>query len=305
MVAYWNWRRQFRQIRADFKRTLGMEDSVTMNSNINTPAEAIEANINAGAGKANLPLGKMILLGIMAGAFIAIGGASSNVSVHSMADVGLARTLAGCIFPVGLMMIVLVGGELFTGNCLMMMGVLDKKIKGLQMLRNLVVVYLSNLVGALIVDVLVFYSGQFDYTGGALGAYTIKVALAKANISFGKGFTSGIMCNILVCGAILAAAAAKDATGKIFACFFPILAFVAAGYEHCVANMYYIPAGIFAQSTLGLEQAASVVNLGMLSWKNFFIHNLLPVTLGNIVGGVSVAVIYSAVYRGGKGKKRG
>ena len=95
MVAYWNWRRQFRQIRADFKRTLGMEDSVTMNSNINTPAEAIEANINAGAGKANLPLGKMILLGIMAGAFIAIGGASSNVSVHSMADVGLARTLAG------------------------------------------------------------------------------------------------------------------------------------------------------------------------------------------------------------------
>lgn len=303
MVAYWNWRRQFRQIRADFKRTLGMEDSVTMNSNMNTPAEAIEANINAGAGKANLPLGKMILLGIMAGAFIAIGGASSNVSVHSMADVGLARTLAGCIFPVGLMMIVLVGGELFTGNCLMMMGVLDKKIKGLQMLRNLVVVYLSNLVGALIVDVLVFYSGQFDYTGGALGAYTIKVALTKANISFGKGFTSGIMCNILVCGAILAAAAAKDVTGKIFACFFPILAFVAAGYEHCVANMYYIPAGILAATKAEyVTKAEELYGITAAQYEALsvsgMLRNLLPVTLGNIVGGsVCLGCLCYFIYR--------
>ena len=218
------------------------------NNSINSPAEAIEANINGGVVKANLPLGKMILLGILAGAFIAIGGASSNVAVHSISDVGLARTLAGVIFPVGLMMIVLVGGELFTGNCLLIMGVLDKKVTWLQMVRNLCIVYLSNLVGSLIIDALVFYSGQYDYTSGLLGAYTIKVALAKATISPLKGFTSGIMCNILVCVAILAAAAAKDATGKIWAIFFPILAFVASGYEHCVANMYYIPAGIFAAS---------------------------------------------------------
>lgn len=274
-----------------------------MNNSMNSPAEAIEANITAGVGKANLPLGKMILLGVMAGAMIAIGGASSNVAVHSIADVGVARTLAGCIFPVGLMMIVLIGGELFTGNCLMLMGVLDKKIRGVQMLRNLVVVFLSNLVGALLVDVLVFSSGQFDYTSGALGAYTIKVALAKATLPFGKAFTSGIMCNILVCGAILLAAAAKDVTGKIFACFFPILAFVVAGYEHCVANMYYIPAGMLAATNadymakaeelygITAQQCEALSVSGML-------QNLLPVTLGNIVGGsVCLGCLCFFIYR--------
>lgn len=274
-----------------------------MNDHMNTPAEVIETNINAGVVKANLPLGKMILLGIMAGAFIAIGGSSSNVAVHSIADVGLARTLAGCIFPVGLMMIVLIGGELFTGNCLMIMGVLDKKFKAVKMLRNLVVVYLSNLVGALIVDALVFYSGQYDYTSGALGAYTIKVALSKSTMSFDKAFVSGIMCNILVCAAILTAAAAKDIAGKLLAIFFPIWAFVVAGYEHCVANMYYIPAGIFAASNpdyvakaeelYGITaQQCESVSIGGL------VHNLIPVTLGNIVGGaVCLGCLCFLIYR--------
>lgn len=274
-----------------------------MNEHMNTPAEVIETNINAGVVKANLPLGKMILLGIMAGAFIAIGGSSSNVAVHSIADVGLARTLAGCIFPVGLMMIVLIGGELFTGNCLMIMGVLDKKFKAVKMVRNLVVVYLSNLAGALIVDALVFCSGQYDYTSGALGAYTIKVALSKSTMSFDKAFISGIMCNILVCAAILTAAAAKDIVGKLLAIFFPIWAFVVAGYEHCVANMYYIPAGIFAASNpdyaakaeelygITAEQCASV-SIGGL------VHNLIPVTLGNIVGGsVCLGCLCFLIYR--------
>lgn len=274
-----------------------------MNDHMNTPAEVIETNINAGVVKANLPLGKMILLGIMAGAFIAIGGSSSNVAVHSIADVGLARTLAGCIFPVGLMMIVLIGGELFTGNCLMIMGVLDKKFKAVKMVRNLVVVYLSNLVGALIVDAFVFYSGQLDYTSGALGAYTIKVALSKSTMSFDKAFVSGIMCNILVCAAILTAAAAKDIAGKLLAIFFPIWAFVVAGYEHCVANMYYIPAGIFAASNpdyvakaeelYGITaQQCESVSIGGL------IHNLIPVTLGNIVGGaVCLGCLCFLIYR--------
>ncbi|MDD6810311.1 MAG: formate/nitrite transporter family protein [Lachnospiraceae bacterium] len=273
------------------------------NNSINTPTEAIEANINGGVVKANLPLGKMILLGILAGAFIAIGGASSNVAVHSLGDVGLARTLAGVIFPVGLMMIVLVGGELFTGNCLLIMGVLDKKVTWLQMVRNLGIVYLSNLVGSLIIDVLVFYSGQYDYTGGLLGAYTIKVALAKATISPLKGFTSGIMCNILVCVAILAAAAAKDAAGKIWAIFFPILAFVASGYEHCVANMYYIPAGMLAASNPAYVTKAEEVygitagQCEALSIGGLF-QNLIPVTLGNIVGGsLFLGVLCFCIYR--------
>jgi len=261
-----------------------------MDKHFNTPSEVIEGNINAGVGKANLPLGRMILLGIMAGAFIALGGATSSTAVHSISDVGLARTLAGAIFPVGLMMIVFVGGELFTGNCLITMAVMDKKATVMQMVRNLVVVYLSNLVGALIVDLLIFYSGNLDYTNGLLGAYTIKVAVSKANIAPIKAITSGILCNILVCIAILMAGAAKDIAGKIWAIFFPIWAFVVGGFEHCVANMFYIPAGMLAatnpdyvakaEEAYGIT-AAQCEGLTVLQ----SLQNFIPVTIGNIIGG--------------------
>lgn len=166
---------------------------------VNSPSEVADNTIKSGIAKANMPLGKMILLGIMAGAFIALGGVASNVAVHNITDVGLARTLAGAIFPVGLMLVVFTGSELFTGNCLMLMSVLDKKIKVIQMIRNLVVVYFSNLVGALIIDALVFFSGQFNFSNGGLGAYTIKVAIAKTTISPTTAIISGILCNILVC----------------------------------------------------------------------------------------------------------
>ena len=148
-----------------------------MDKGFYTPLEVIDNTIDGQVTKATLPLGKMILLGIMAGAFIALGGVASNVAVHNITNVGLARALAGAIFPVGLMLVLLVGGELFTGNCMMIMACMDKKIKASQMIRNLVVVYFSNLIGALIIDVLVFYSGQFNFTEGGLGAYTIKVAV--------------------------------------------------------------------------------------------------------------------------------
>lgn len=264
-----------------------------MSNNFNTPAEVIDANIACGVTKANLPLLKMILLGIMAGAFIAIGGATSNVAVHTIADVGIARTLAGAIFPVGLMMIVFVGGELFTGNCMISMALSQKQVTLSKMLRNLVVVYFSNLIGALLTDVLVFYSGQLDYTSGALGAYTIKVALAKVSITPLKGIASGILCNMLVCIAILMAGAAKDVAGKVWAIFFPIWAFVIGGFEHCVANMFYIPAGMLAatnpayvakaEELYGITSAQSASITVLQSLRNF-----IPVTIGNIIGGALV-----------------
>ena len=213
---------------------------------LNTPKEIIEGNMNGAVTKANLKLSKMIALGIMAGMFIALGGATSSTAVHAIDNVGLARTLAGVIFPVGLLMIVLVGGELFTGNCLMVMSAIDKRIKVSQLIRNLVVVFLSNLAGSLIIDFLIFYSGNLDYSGGGLGAYTIKVALSKATISPAKAIASGILCNILVCIAILMGAAAKDIAGKVLAIWFPIFAFVIGGFEHIVANMFYIPTGMLA-----------------------------------------------------------
>ncbi len=280
-----------------------------MDKHFNTPSEIIEGNINGAVTKANLPLGKMILLGIMAGAFIALGGATSSTAVHSISDVGLARTLAGAIFPVGLMMIVFVGGELFTGNCLITMAVLDKKVKLSQMLRNLVVVYFSNLVGALIVDLLIVYSGNLDYTNGLLGAYTIKVAIAKANIDPVKGVVSGILCNVLVCMAILMAGAAKDIAGKVWAIFFPIWAFVVGGFEHCVANMFYIPAGILAANNpVYVAKAEEVYGITAAQCENLTVlqslHNFIPVTIGNIIGGaVFVGVMYFLIYKKDWNKK--
>ena len=223
-----------------------------MDNAFNSPAQVLDANMKAVEGKAQLPILKCILLGIMAGAFIAFGGATSNAAIHNIANQGLAKTLAGCIFPVGLMMIVFVGGELFTGDCLMIAGVVDKKFSTLSMIKTLIIVYFSNMVGAVIIASLVYFSGLLDYTSGALGAFTIKVAYGKATIAPFKAICSGILCNILVCIAVLMATAAKDIAGKVWAIFFPICAFVIGGWEHCVANMFYFSlAKSFTLETLG------------------------------------------------------
>lgn len=267
-------------------------------------ADTLMSNYENGtAAKAVKPVAKIFVAAIMAGMFIAFGGSSSNVAVFGIENVGLARTLAGCIFPVGLMLIVLVGGELFTGNCMMIGGVMTGRIKAMQMIRVLVTVYLGNLVGSLIVSFLAYYSGQWKYGAGALGAYTIKVAFGKLNLSFGTAVASGILCNILICVAVLMASASKDAVGKIFGCFFPIWAFVIAGYEHCVANMYYIPAGIIAAADPAFAQKAmelygyTAEDLAMLNPVNMIVNNLIPVTIGNIIGGMLfVAVPYVYLY---------
>lgn len=254
--------------------------------------QIVAANIAAAKGKTRLPLFRLILLGILAGMFIACGASASSVAMHAISNVGLARLTAGAIFPVGLMMIVFVGGELFTGDCLMIMGWLHKDYSALQMVRVLAVVFASNFLGAAVLAALVSASGQFHYTNGLLGAYTIKVALGKLSLSFGSAFVSGILCNLFVCAAVLMAASAKDSSGKVWAIFFPILAFVVSGYEHCVANMYYIPAAIFAAEN-EIYAAAAITEYGFtaaqldsITWMNFLTNNLLPVTLGNIVGGM-------------------
>lgn len=273
-----------------------------MSNNFNTPKEVISGNIAGGEVKGNLPLGKMILLGIMAGAFIAIGGATSNTAVHDISNVGLARTLAAAIFPAGLMMIVFCGGELFTGNCMMSMAVMDKKINILQMIRNLIIVYMSNFIGSMVIDLLIVYSGNLDYTSGGLGAYTIKVAMGKVNIDPVKAICSGILCNILVCMAILMAGAAKDIIGKVFGIFFPIFAFVIGGFEHCVANMYYIPAGILASKQAKYaDKAMELYGYTAEQMNNLspsgMLKNLVPVTIGNIIGGaIFVGLMYYFIH---------
>jgi len=263
-----------------------------MENNFNTPAQVFEANMKAGEGKVQLPLLKCILLGLMAGAFIAFGGATSSAAIHNISNQGVAKALAGTIFPVGLMMIVFVGGELFTGDCLMLAGVIDKRFSALQLIKTLIIVWLSNMAGAILIATLVYYSGLLDYTSGALGAFTIKVAYGKCTITPFKAICSGILCNILVCIAVLMATAARDIAGKVWAIFFPICAFVVGGWEHCVANMFYIPAGIIAATNdtyvakaeelygITAAQISASVNVGG------FISNLIPVTIGNILGGM-------------------
>lgn len=282
-----------------------------MEKYFNSPAEVVEANIKGAEGKASLSVGKMILLGMLAGAFIALGGAASSTAAHGIADVGLARAVCGMIFPVGLMMVILLGGELFTGNCLMIMAVLDKRVTLGKMLRNLVVVYLSNLAGAFLIAALLIFSGNPNYSGGLLGAYTIKVAVGKAGISPIQGLTSGILCNLLVCVAILMAAAARDIAGKVWAVFFPIAAFVIGGFEHCVANMFYIPAGILA--AMNPEYAAkaqevcgiSAEQMGLLNGWNG-LCSLIFVTVGNVIGGMLlVGVPLFLVYQRGNKKTFG
>lgn len=273
-----------------------------------TPQQIVTSNIAAAKGKTVLPLGRLILLGIFAGMFIACGASASSVAMHNISNVGLARLVAGSIFPVGLMMIVFVGGELFTGDCLMIMGCLHGRFPAWRMAKVLVVVFLSNFIGAALLAALVNASGQLHYSGDLMGAFTMKVAIGKLTMSFGSAFASGILCNIFVCIAVLMAAAAKDIGGKVWAIFFPIMAFVVSGYEHCVANMYYIPAGIFAAANEAYVKAAeaaygyTAAQFELLTWGNFITRNLIPVTLGNIVGGMvfvglTLYLIHSAKIR--------
>lgn len=269
----------------------------------NSPNEVMDININSGVTKVRLHPVKMILLGIMAGMFIGIGGEASNVAMHNITDVGIARMVAGAVFPVGLMMIVFIGGELFTGNCLIVTALLDKKNTFWEMCRDLAIVYLSNLVGATFIAFSVNVIGQLDFSSGVLGAFTIKVAAGKFGMNFGKALLSGILCNILVCVAILMAASATDIISKVFAIFFPIWAFVISGFEHCVANMFYLPAGIFAaQNETYVQKAMELYGISQdkidsLTVGNMFLTNLLPVTVGNIIGGVFVGTVYYIVYK--------
>ena len=266
-----------------------------------TPKEIIDAYIAGTRNKAKMSIGTIIGKAILAGMMIAMGAASSSVAAHDIANVGLARLTAAVVFPVGLMMVVLLGAELFTGDCLMAVALPKKEITGKKFAGFLLLVYFGNMIGSVLLALLVYLSGQLDYSGGKLGAYTIKVALGKAVLSPEKGISSGILCNILVCAAVLMALAAKDVAGKILASFFVIMLFVTGGYEHCVANMYYIPAGLMAKMNPAYVEVAmneyglTTDKLDMLNVQNMCIQNLIPVTIGNIIGGslvVGLALYY-------------
>ena len=267
----------------------------------NAPAQVTELMLAGMTGKSKLPVVKMFLLGILAGAFIAFGAEASSLAALNVTQVGIQRLIMGCVFPVGLIMVVLLGTELFTGNCMMAAAVADKRVKFAMLLRNWIVVYLGNLVGAALIVLLVSATGQLGYSSNGLAVLTIKIAAAKTGLSFGAAFAGGILCNVLVCVAVLLAMASKNIIGKIAGIWFPIMAFVLSGFEHSVANMYYIPAGIFASMNPAYASAAQEAGVNMANLNALgFLGNIVPVTLGNIVGGAAIALVMWFCFRRNK-----
>ena len=261
-----------------------------------SPKEVAQNVIGIGKAKATNKPAKLFLLGILAGMFIALAAVGANTASSVVENASIAKLIAACVFPVGLAMVLLAGSELFTGNNLIIVSVLEKEVTVGQMLKNWVCVYLGNFVGSLLIAALINYSGQLDLFGGALAVTTIKAAATKASLKFGKAILLGILCNFLVCIAVWISFAAKTVGGKMAGLFMPIMLFVLAGFEHSVANMYYVPAGLFAAG-LYPDAAASVANIANLTWGNFFLNNLIPVTIGNIIGGVGlVGCMYWAIY---------
>lgn len=268
------------------------------------PAEILDVTIETGVNKSGGSFAKLFILGFLAGAFIAFAAAASNTAAFNLLmnpdTFGLGKVLAGSVFTAGLIMVVLAGGELFTGNVLILASVLEKKVSLGQMLRNWIIVYIANLIGALAIAFMVCYSGQLSGGDSLLGAFTVKVAASKVGLSFGKAFILGILCNWLVCIAVWISFGASSVGSKIAGMFFPIWLFVTSGFEHSVANMYFIPAGILAKGNEAFTALCglSAEQLGSLTWSGFFIDNLIPVTLGNIVGGgVFVAAAYWLAFK--------
>lgn len=267
--------------------------------NFFSPAEVAKNYIATGKSKVNTPIAKMLILAILAGAFIGFGGVGATTVAVSIEEASLGKFIGACVFPGGLTMVLLAGSELFTGNCLLTIPLLEKEIKVSGMLKNWVVVYIGNLIGGLLVGAGVAFSHQPTLFGNGMAISVISTAAAKCSMPFSDAFIKGILCNFLVCIAVWISFAAKDVVGKIVGLFFPIMMFVLCGFEHSIANMYYISAGLFAKTIPAFSQAAADagIDMSMLTWGNFFGKNLLPVTLGNIVGGaICVGCAYWFIY---------
>ncbi len=259
-----------------------------------SPKEIAERVESTGVAKARLPLLSQMTLGVLAGGFIGLGALYFTL-VTSDPTLGFAasRVLGGIAFSLGLILVVVAGAELFTGNNLIIMAWASQRLSTFELLRNWVIVFLANFIGAFGLAFLVWLSNHWQMDGGAVGVNIMRIALAKVNLSFAEAFFKGVLCNILVCLAVWLALAWRSVVDKICAIVFPISAFVAAGFEHSIANMYFIPLAILLRGQVAIPGSEN------LAWSGLF-TNLLPVTLGNIVGGAAmVALVYHFVYSRG------
>lgn len=285
------------------------------------PADMAARAEDVGVKKARLGIRRMFALAVLAGAFIAMGGIfATTVTAGSIAvraadgslaystglPYGLNRLLGGLVFSLGLILVIVGGAELFTGNNLIVMAFASGKVTWRQLLRNWLVVYVGNFVGSVATALAVFLSRQYTFPSGtastgAIGLNMLSIGEAKTSFGFVEAVALGVLCNALVCLAVWLCFSARSTTDKILSIIFPISGFVAAGFEHSIANMYFIPVALFVKEWgdpaffQAIQRTAA--DFPHLTWRNFLIANLLPVTLGNIIGGaVMVGLVYWFIY---------
>ncbi|MCC7208612.1 MAG: formate/nitrite transporter family protein [Anaerolineae bacterium] len=263
------------------------------------PAEVARKAEEVGTAKARLDAVSILILGFLAGAFISLGGIFSTTVIAGAGDAlpyGVTRILAGLAFCLGLILVVMAGAELFTGNNLIVIAWASGKVSTRALIRNWALVYAGNLAGSLATALLMFLTGQYAFGGGAVGKTILSIASAKVSLGFTQAVALGMMCNALVCLAVWLTLGARTTTDKILAILFPITAFVAAGFEHSVANMYFIPVALLVKQFDPAFVASLGVNTSGLTVGGF-LDNLIPVTIGNIIGGgLMVAAVYWFVY---------
>ena len=249
--------------------------------NLFTPAETAANYAAAGAAKTRQSFLQLLLLGVAAGVLIGLPVCVTNMATYTIANASAVRIVAGALFAFGLGVVILTGAELFTGNILIVISVLDRRTSVAAMLRNWGIVYMGNFLGALALSWVCARVGWLDAGDGALAAYTLRLAQSKMSMPFENAFFMGVLCNILVTVAVLVSLSARDAAGRILGAWTPVMFFVVAGFSHSIADMTYCALALFAREAYAPDPSA-------LTWGRYFLGNMLPVTLGNIAGGLLV-----------------
>ena len=274
--------------------------------NLFTAAETTANYSNAGAAKTKLSIAKMLLLGILAGFLIGFPSCVTNMATYALDNNSTIRMVSGLLFAFGLGMVVLTGAELFTGNTLITISVLDKKATLAAMLRNWVFVYIGNFIGSMALS---FICAQFSWLSAgsnALASFSMKLAVGKMTMPFQNAFFMGVLCNILVTIGVLLSLSGKDGISRFIGAWAPVMFFVTCGFNHSIADMTYCMLGLFAKNVPAYVEAAQSAGVALenLTWGNYFVGNLIPVTLGNLVGGVCVGALFWFAYLKGAARDK-